>query len=166
VWLHAVSVARVYCMESKSLRIWQAFAAGAVLLLWIIPLMEELGMGYFDNIFSALGSDYIRPLFISGSLVGIAAGVIALGIDNCGRAAKWLNWITGTLAILSAIAVGTVCFLGTTKLSNVFDPSTQNSPWLGTGFMWLFLLIVGIVILIWSGLMQRFSLSALRQRAL
>ncbi|HTV49065.1 MAG TPA: hypothetical protein VMG59_11545 [Phycisphaerae bacterium] len=166
VWLHAISRARSYCRESASLKIWQLLAAGAVIVFWMVPLLVELTQGYFDNIFSSMGPNYLRPLFILGCSLSIAAGAAALAGQTLGRISDWFNWCSGALALFSAAAIGVVCYTGATKLSNIFDPNAQNIPWMGTGFMWLFLLITGGIVLVWSGLMQRFGFSALYQRAL
>jgi hypothetical protein len=164
VWLHAVSKARTYFSESPTLRGWQMLAAAAVVLLWSLPLFMELTQGYFDNIFGAMDSDYIRPLFMLGCSLGIAAGAGALTVANFPKISAWFNRFSGSLALTAAVAIGGVCYLSASKLSNAFDSHASNIPWLGTGFMWLFLLIAACVVLIWSGLTQRFSLSALRER--
>lgn len=136
-------------------------ALGAVVtILWFLPTVMLVTSSTVDNIVSSRPTLWFHMLLAAAMFGAEAAGWIAL-VGYFWGYRRWLNVIgrlCGTLALSVTMAVGLWRAMRTSDLS------TSDQQWLQPELLWFFMLISAALLLMWSGLTQKFILTAALER--
>ncbi len=155
--LTGIRPAAVHCELFNTRQL--AFGA-VVTILWFLPMVELFTCRTVDSIVSAQKSPWIHGAMAAAILGAEAAGIIALA-GYFSSFNRWVNTtgrLCGTLALTVTMGMGLWCAMRDSELISA------QQQWLHPELLWIFILTSAALLLVWSGLTQKFILTAANER--
>ena len=160
VCLDALTGIRPAAVHSELLNTRQLAFGAVVTILWFLPMVELFTCRTVDSIVSAQKSPWAHDVMAAAILGAEAAGIIALA-GYFSPFNRWVNTagrLCGTLALTVTMGMGLWCAMRDSELISA------QQQWLHPELLWIFILISAALLLVWSGLTQKFILAAANER--
>ncbi len=160
VCLDALTGIRPAAVNSELFNTRQLAFGSVVTILWFLPMVELFTCRTVDSVVSAQKSPWIHVVMAAAVVGAEAAGIIGL-TGYFSRFNRWVNMagrLCGTLALTVTMAIGLWCAM---RDSELIGPDQQ---WLHPELLWIFILTSAALLLVWSGLTQKFILTAANER--
>ena len=160
VCLDALTGIRPAAVHSELFNTRQLAFGVVVTILWFLPMVELFTCRTVDSIVSAQKSPWVHSVMAAAILGAEAAGIIALA-GYFSRFNRWVNTtgrLCGTLALTVTMGTGLWCAMRDSELISAMQ------QWLHPELLWIFILISAALLLVWSGLTQKFILTAANER--
>ncbi len=160
VCLDALTGIRPAAVYSELFNTRQLAFGAVVTILWFLPMVELFTCRTVDSIVSAQKSPWVHGVMAAAILGAEAAGIIALA-GYFSRFNRWVNTagrLCGTLALTVTMGMGLWCAMRDSELISA------QQQWLHPELLWIFILTSAALLLVWSGLTQKFILTAANER--
>ena len=160
VCLDALTGIRPAAVHSEIFNTRQLAFGAVVTILWFLPMVELFTCRTVDSIVSAANSPWIHVVMVAAVMGAEGAGIIALA-GYFSRFNRWVNItgrLCGTLALTVTMGMGLWCAM---RDSELIGPEQK---WLHPELLWIFILTSAALLLVWSGLTQKFILTAANER--
>ena len=160
VCLDALTGIRPAAVQSEIFNTRQLAFGAVVTILWFLPMVELFTCRTVDSIVSAANSRWIHVVMVAAVMGAEGAGIIALA-GYFSRFNRWVNItgrLCGTLALTVTMGMGLWCAM---RDSELIGP---DQKWLHPELLWIFILTSAALLLVWSGLTQKFILTAANER--
>ena len=160
VCLDALTGIRPAAVDCELFNTRQLAFGAVVTILWFLPMVELFTCRTVDSIVSAQKSPWIHSVMAAAILGAEAAGIIALA-GYFSRFNRWVNTtgrLCGTLALTVTMGMGLWCAMRDSELISA------QQQWLHPELLWIFILTSAALLLVWSGLTQKFILTAANER--
>lgn len=160
VCLDALTGIRPAAVHSEIFNTRQLAFGAVVTILWFLPMVELFTCRTVDSIVSTANSPWIHVVMVAAVMGAEGAGIIALA-GYFSRFNRWVNItgrLCGTLALTVTMGMGLWCAM---RDSELIGPEQK---WLHPELLWIFILTSAALLLVWSGLTQKFILTAANER--
>jgi hypothetical protein len=160
VALDALTGIRPAAADSETFNTRQFIMGAAVTILWFLPTVELFTCRTVDSIVSSDRSPWLHLTLAIAMLGAQGAGIIALA-GYFSRFNRWVNItgrLCGTLALTITMGMGLWSAMANSELIGA------DQQWLHPELLWIFMLISAALLLVWSGLTQKFILTAALER--
>ncbi len=160
VCLDALTGIRPAAVHSEIFNTRQLAFGSVVTILWFLPMVELFTCRTVDSIVSTANSPWIHVVMVAAVMGAEGAGIIALA-GYFSRFNRWVNItgrLCGTLALTVTMGMGLWCAM---RDSELIGPEQK---WLHPELLWIFILTSAALLLVWSGLTQKFILTAANER--
>ncbi len=160
VGLDALTGIRPAVGESETFNTRLLVLGSTVIILWFLPTLELFTCRTVDTLVASPHYPWVHLLLVAAMLGAQGAGVIALA-GYFSRFNRWVNItgrLCGTLALTVTMGMGLWCAMRDSELIG------RHQQWMHPELLWIFMLISAGLLLVWSGLTQKFILAAAGER--
>lgn len=160
VSLDALTGIRPAAAESECFNTRLLVLGSAVMILWFLPTLELFTCRTVDTLVATQQSPWVHLLLVAAMVGALCAGIIAL-TGYFSRFNRWVNItgrLCGTLALTVTMVMGLWCAMRDSELIG------RDQQWMRPELLWIFMLISAALLLVWSGLTQKFILAAASER--
>ncbi|HMD54591.1 MAG TPA: hypothetical protein VKJ65_08595, partial [Phycisphaerae bacterium] len=161
VSLDAITGIRPAVPWSDHFRALQFAASVGALLLWFPAAAVALHGRQIDALVQYRGTPLTHALILIGALSPFAAACVGL-IGSFAPYRRSLNLsgrLLGTLGLSMSMCLG--LYTAIFNIDNLFGP---GNAWRTMEMLWMFMIVAGSLLLVWSGLTQRLIFSAAQER--